>query len=64
MATINVNHNMSHQIWKGDSTGGCTRPGFKNCTASEISDLNGYMGDFIADMKRTPTFLKPGNGAL
>ena len=50
-------------IWKGDSAGGCTRPGFKNCSASEIVDLNTYMATFIADMKRAPTFSKPGNGA-
>ena len=50
-------------IWKGDSSGQCTRAGFKTCSASEIADLNSYMATFIADMKRTRTFSKPGNGA-
>ena len=49
-------------IWKGDA--GCTRPGFGKCSAGQIKDLNGYMGDFVLDMQRTKTFRKPGNGAF
>jgi hypothetical protein len=49
-------------IWKGDTT--CVHSHFKNCTASEVGDLNSYMASFLEDMGRTPTFTKPGNGAF
>jgi hypothetical protein len=36
-----------------------TGAGFKNCTAAQTSALNGYMADFLTDLKRSKTFTAP-----
>ena len=51
-------------VYRGISANGCPGAGFKNCTAAQITDLNGYMADFLADLKRSKTFSSPGNGAF
>eukprot|EP00039_Didymoeca_costata_P021555 m.2485 g.2485 ORF g.2485 m.2485 type:complete len:427 (+) comp2528_c0_seq2:42-1322(+) len=36
----------------------------ENCTASQMTTMNGYLHDFVNTVKSIPTFAKPGNGAF
>jgi hypothetical protein len=50
-------------VWKGDNT--CAKDNFKNCSAQEVQDLNGYMSDFLRDLATSgPTASRAGNGAF
>ena len=54
-------------VWKGDAA--CAKNDFNKCTAAEVADLNGYMGDFLLDLSSAgtasgATLAAPGNGAF
>jgi hypothetical protein len=43
---------------------GGTTGQFDNCTRQQLVQLNGWATDFMADLQRTPTFTRPGNGGF
>ena len=49
-------------MWQGDS--GCTKNDFKDCTEAQVHDLNGYMSDFLADLRSSPKFSRAGEGGF
>ena len=49
-------------IWEGDKS--CAKDQFANCTAPEIADLNGYLSDFMVDLRRSPKFSRAGEGGF
>merc|ERR1711924_251571 len=49
-------------IWLGDKS--CAKNNFLACTAQEIHDLNGYMADFLSDLKRSSKFHRAGEGGF
>ena len=49
-------------IWLGDKT--CAKADFRNCTATEVKDLNGYLSDFLTDMQASSKFSKAGEGGF
>merc|ERR1712032_610651 len=44
--------------------GGCTKNQFKTCSAEDISKLNGYASDLVADLQRAEKFKAEGEGGF
>ena len=49
-------------VWQGDR--GCTKNDFKDCTEEQVRDLNGYMADFLTDLRASPKFKRAGEGGF
>jgi hypothetical protein len=44
--------------------GSCAKNNFENCTAAEVTSVNGYLTDFMADLQASSKFGKVGEGGF